>query len=141
MKLASTVARASSALLFFFLLLVPARSNDPFPNPDSVVQIGRARFTILTSHLIRMEWGNQVDAATFVFVNRNLPKPDFSVSTDQGWHVIETSAVKVRIDRRHYLNSHCLLWYIIDFRMFLATCTQELIYLLTLYITSAPSIC
>ena len=97
MKLASNdVARASSALLFFFLLLVPARSNDPFPNPDSVVRVGRARFTILTSHLIRMEWGNQVDTATFVFVNRNLPKPDFSASTANGWHVIETSAVKVR---------------------------------------------
>ena len=93
---ASNVARLSSLLLFFFILHTSARNNNPLPNPDSVIQIDKARFTILTSHLIRIEWGSRVDAATFVFVNRNLPKPDFTVSTDQGWHVIQTSAVKVR---------------------------------------------
>lgn len=106
MEPASHLACAASSLLFFVILHASALNSDPSPNPSSVVQIGKARFTILTSHLVRMEWGSKVDAATFVFLNRNLPKPNFTVSKDQDWHVIQTSAVKVRSkDNNIY---HCI---------------------------------
>ena len=101
MEASDLARRVLTSLIFFFLLHASARSDNPLPNPDSVVQVGQARFTVLTSHLIRMEWGGQVDAATFVFVNRYLPKPDFTVSSEQGWHVIQTSAVKVRIKNKN----------------------------------------
>jgi len=68
---------------------------DPEPNPSSVVEVGQARFTVLTSHLIRMEWGSTIDAATFTFINRNLPTPEFNTSKDGDWTVIQTAAVKV----------------------------------------------
>ena len=71
---------------------------DPSPNPKSVVQVGSARFTVLTSHLVRMEWGKSNDAATFTFVNRYLEAPPFNVSKDGDWSVIQTSFLKV-LDR------------------------------------------
>ena len=73
----------------------PAARYDPAPNPKSVVEVGKARFTVLTSHLIRMEWGGSNDAATFAFINRNLPTPVFNVTKDGDWTVIQTSTVKV----------------------------------------------
>lgn len=69
---------------------------DPKPNPGSVVEVGQARFTVLTSNLIRMEWGDTNDAATFAFINRNLPTPQFNTSKDGDWTVIQTTAVTVR---------------------------------------------
>lgn len=72
-----------------------AFQGDPKPNPKSVVEVGQARFTVLTSHLIRMEWGGTNDAATFAFINRNLPTPEFNTSKDGDWTVIQTAAVKV----------------------------------------------
>ena len=84
-----------------FLMLVCDNSasltlqNDPSPNPAAVVQAGKARFTVLTEHLIRMEWGGANDVATFAFVNRNLPSPKFTTSKDGNWTVIQTSAVEV----------------------------------------------
>ena len=56
-------------------------STDPVADPKAVVTIGNARFTVLTSELIRMEWaadGKFEDHASFVFLNRRLPAPDFS---------------------------------------------------------------
>ncbi len=71
---------------------------DPKPNSGSVVKFGNARFTILTEHLVRMEWdmhGNFNDDATFAFVNRNLPVPVYSVNQSSGSLTIATAALKV----------------------------------------------
>lgn len=89
---------AVTSIAAFFMLVSVSTSveNDPSPNPQAVVQAGKARFTILTEHLIRMEWGGANDAATFAFVNRNLPTPKFSTTKDGNWTVIQTSAVEVR---------------------------------------------
>ena len=89
-----------AASLFASLAVLCHAVPNPKPNPDSVVQIGKARFTVLTENLVRMEWGGMVDAATFTFINRNLPTPKYTLSNDtdpQGnvWNVIKTSAVKV----------------------------------------------
>jgi alpha-glucosidase len=54
--------------------------TDPVADPEAVVTVGNARFTVLTSRLIRMEWaadGKFEDHASFVFLNRRLPVPKF----------------------------------------------------------------
>jgi len=88
---------ACFVLLLLAVLSSYALQYDPEPNPSSVVEVGQARFTVLTSHLIRMEWGATIDAATFTFINRNLPTPEFNTSKDGDWTVIQTAAVKVNL--------------------------------------------
>ena len=82
-------------LVLSVILLCSGTSYDPSPNPKAVVQVGKARFTVLTEHLVRMEWGGANDAATLAFVNRNLPTPKFTTSKDGNWTVIQTTAVMV----------------------------------------------
>ena len=74
--------------------------TNPIADPKAVVTIGKARFTVLTPQLIRMEWaadGKFEDHASFVFINRRLPVPKFESSTltaENGHRVtIKTSAL------------------------------------------------
>jgi alpha-glucosidase len=56
-----------------------ARTN-PVADPKAVVTLGKARFTVLTPEMVRMEWapdGKFEDYASFVFINRRLPVPKF----------------------------------------------------------------
>jgi len=58
-----------------------ARPDDPVADPRAVVTLGRARFTVLTPELIRLEWaadGRFEDHGSFVFINRHLPVPTFT---------------------------------------------------------------
>jgi len=70
---------------------------DPIADPHAVVIVGSARFTVLTPHLIRMEWsadGKFEDHASLVFLNRKLPVPEFTHETaPYGRTVIRTSAL------------------------------------------------
>ncbi len=53
----------------------------------AVVISGNARFTVLTSQLIRMEYaleGIFEDQATLAFLNRNVPVPYYTTSTTNG---------------------------------------------------------
>ena len=84
-----------SVLLLLCSVVATAIDYDPSPNPEAVVQVGKARFTVLTDHLVRMEWGGTNDAATLAFINRNLPTPKFTTSKDGNWTIIQTSAVEV----------------------------------------------
>src|ERR1700712_2519102 len=75
-----------------------AQQQDPKADPAAVVAAGHARFTVLTSKLIRMEWsadGVFEDRASFVFLNRKMavPKstrkitfagknPEYTIATD-----------------------------------------------------------
>jgi len=73
-------------------------ANDPVADPRATVTFGKARFTILTPQLIRMEWaadGKFEDHASFVFLNRRLPVPRFdqTVSDDKSSLTIKTAAV------------------------------------------------
>jgi alpha-glucosidase len=73
-------------------------SANPVADPKAVVTQGNARFTVLTPELIRMEWaadGKFEDHASFVFLNRRLPAPDFShqVTEDGKTLTIKTSAL------------------------------------------------
>jgi alpha-glucosidase (family GH31 glycosyl hydrolase) len=70
----------------------------PLANPAAIVTVGNARFTVLTSHMIRLEYSASrqfQDAATWVAVNRNLTVPMFKVSSNDTHTVIATSAVTV----------------------------------------------
>ncbi|MGB6686911.1 MAG: TIM-barrel domain-containing protein [Terracidiphilus sp.] len=54
--------------------------DNPVADPMAIVTLGRARFTVLTPQLIRVEWsadGKFEDRASFVFINRRLPVPKF----------------------------------------------------------------
>ena len=52
----------------------------PVADARAEIVVGKARFTVLTSRLIRMEWaadGKFEDHASFVFLNRRMPVPVF----------------------------------------------------------------
>jgi hypothetical protein len=68
--------------------------NDPKADPSAMVIAGNARFTVLTSRLVRMEWSEEgafEDNATLTFINRKLPVPDFKVLKSKSRVVIKTS--------------------------------------------------
>lgn len=83
-------------------------SFDPIANLGSIVLSGKARFTILTDRLIRLELdpeGSFEDRASLTYWVRNLPTPDFEVSSDNGWLLIETQSLKIHFfenDRFHW---------------------------------------
>ena len=64
------------------LRIAKATSESPKANPKAEVVFGNARFTVLGSRLVRMEWaedGKFEDRATLGIVNRNMPVPPFTV--------------------------------------------------------------
>jgi alpha-glucosidase (family GH31 glycosyl hydrolase) len=57
------------------------QADNPVADSKAIVVFGHARFTVLTSQLIRMEWsadGKFEDHASLVFINRHLPVPRYS---------------------------------------------------------------
>jgi alpha-glucosidase (family GH31 glycosyl hydrolase) len=82
--------------------VAPPELYNPVADPRAVVKFENARFTVLTSRLIRMEWGADgefEDHASFVFLNRNLPVPKFTTAIEQMGRseelTIETDAMKL----------------------------------------------
>jgi alpha-glucosidase (family GH31 glycosyl hydrolase) len=72
--------------------------DDPVADPRAVVVMGKARFTVLTPNLIRLEWaadGQFEDHASLVFINRHLPAPPFTQQLSGGGQklTIKTSAL------------------------------------------------
>lgn len=62
-------------------------ADNPVADPKAIVTFAHARFTILTPQLIRMEWSAESkfeDHASFVFLNRHLPVPEFSRHVSDG---------------------------------------------------------
>ena len=73
--------------------------TDPRPDERAVVTAGLARFTVLTPHMIRLEWaadGQFEDRPSLVFLNRRLPVPNFRQRSEDGWLVIETDELRLR---------------------------------------------
>ena len=73
---------------------------DPIADPKAIVEVGNARFTILTPQLIRMEWsanGKFEDRGSLVFLNRRLPVPKFEKSSTDSHNTltIVTDALKL----------------------------------------------
>ena len=75
----------------------PAQESfHPYANPKAEVVFGKARFTVLTPQLIRMEWsedGRFEDRATLGIVNRDLPVPAFKASVGKSKVTIRTEAL------------------------------------------------
>lgn len=72
---------------------------NPVADPAAVVQSGNARFTVLTSKMIRIEYspsGQFEDRATFAIVNRRLPVPSYTTEESDGYLYIRTSDVTLR---------------------------------------------
>ena len=72
---------------------------DPKADPGAVVISGQARFTLLTPSMMRLEWSPESDfedRASFAFINRRMPVPDYSTRHEEGWLVIETDELVLR---------------------------------------------
>ena len=76
------------------LALTPAPPPCSVANPDAVVIAGRARFTVLTSRLIRMEWSEDgvfEDNSTLGVINRRLDVPAYKKSVSRNSLTIRTA--------------------------------------------------
>ncbi len=80
-------------------------ADNPVADPNAVVTLGNARFTVLTPQLIRMEWaadGKFEDHASLVFINRRLPVPKFkwggASNVGQSSIFIDTGALRLTYD-------------------------------------------
>ncbi len=72
--------------------------DDPVADPSAVVVSGNARFTVLGSRLVRMEWaedGRFEDRATLGVVNRNMPVPAYTVRRSGNKLTIRTEDIKL----------------------------------------------
>jgi alpha-glucosidase (family GH31 glycosyl hydrolase) len=79
-----------------------AQQYDPVAKAGSMVISGAARFTVLTDHIIRMEYAQHdsfTDLATLTFVNRNLPTPVFTTTENNGWLIIKTKAATLHYQK------------------------------------------
>jgi hypothetical protein len=60
---------------------------------------GKARFTVMTGRLLRLEWsaeGTFTDSPSLVFINRDLPPVPYQTGTDGGWLVLSTESLELR---------------------------------------------
>ncbi len=76
--------------------------TNPVADPRAVVVVGKARFTVLTPEMIRMEWaadGKFEDHASFVFINRRLTVPKFTKEGSGQKLALKTSALTLTYDR------------------------------------------
>ncbi len=108
------VTRRLIAGILFFALFFPSVSKgehmsnesgetlelapNPIADPRSQVVNGRARFTVLTPQLIRMEWakdGKFEDHASFVFINRRMMVPNIEKEVTAKGVTIRTSALEL----------------------------------------------
>ena len=90
-KLFCAVALLLSSLTF--------AQNNPVADPAAVVLAGNARLTVLTPQMIRMEWSANKqfeDHASMVFLNRKLPVPRFTQTTESGWLVLKTDKLTLK---------------------------------------------
>jgi alpha-glucosidase len=73
--------------------------GEPVAAPKAVVVHARARFTMLTPRLIRLEWsetGEFEDRSTYAFPTRYGPVPGFEARADGDTLVIDTGALLLR---------------------------------------------
>lgn len=76
-----------------------AQENNPVAHPQAVVKAGKARFTVLTPEMIRIQYsdkGEFEDRATFAVVNRRLPVPRFTSKKKGGYLCIKTDALTLK---------------------------------------------
>ncbi|MDR3625893.1 MAG: glycoside hydrolase family 31 protein [Ignavibacteriaceae bacterium] len=94
----------NNILLFIILSLIIStqmysQQFDGKANPEAVVISGNVRFTMLTPHIIRMEWSENgvfEDNASLTFIDRNLPVPKFEKTEADGYLQIKTDAALLK---------------------------------------------
>ena len=94
-----TILSLLALLTCCFVQLWAEPGNNPEANPEAVVTSGKARFTVLTPQMIRIQYSTRQlfeDRATFAVVNRNLPVPEFSTREENGYLYIETEYLTLR---------------------------------------------
>ncbi len=72
---------------------------NPVADPAAMVTSGRARFTVLTPQMIRIQYSTRQlfeDRATFAVINRRLPVPAYTTREENGYLYIETEALTLR---------------------------------------------
>ena len=90
------------SLLFFSSFITYAKAAgeyNPVADPEAVVTSGRARFTVLTPRMIRIQYSSKElfeDRATFAVINRHLPVPEFSTREENGFLYIETGQLSLK---------------------------------------------
>jgi alpha-glucosidase len=78
---------------------LPFPPADPSPHPIATVAAGRARFTVLTERLLRLEWSNDGrfdDRASFAFIHRRLEPPPFEVTREGVELSLSTDSLRLR---------------------------------------------
>lgn len=65
------------------------------PNPENTVVNGNTRFTVLSSRMIRIEYGEFTDSATLTVINRSFDKPKFALNEADSVLEIETEHLKL----------------------------------------------
>ena len=73
--------------------------GEPLADPGAVVTAGRARFTVLTARLLRLEWSAErrfEDRASYAFPVRRGPVPEFTTTTDGDVTTVDTGALRLR---------------------------------------------
>src|SRR5260221_854483 len=76
--------------------------GNPVASVGSVLVCGRARFTMLTERLVRLEWSPESyfeDRGTFAFPNRNVQVPTFSHDSQGAQWDINTNSLRL-----HYID-------------------------------------
>ena len=70
----------------------------PVALPDNTVRIEKARFTVLTDRLIRIEYSEAesfADRASQSVFYRDFPAAEYSVTENEGSVIIETASLKL----------------------------------------------
>jgi len=83
------------ALLYFLTVFC---SFQIVAQTNSVTE-GNARFTMLTPHIVRLEYDSTrkfVDSKSFVVINRDLPPVSFSKKQQGKWLIIKTAKMEIR---------------------------------------------
>ena len=98
--LLAIVSLAASKGVNFATTIRPAAVSPSNPLADARAQVvyERARFTVLTPRLVRMEWaadGKFEDHASLVFINRRLAAPPIQREITAGQLTIRTSALEL----------------------------------------------
>ncbi len=67
----------------------------PIADPQAVVSVGSARFTLLTGRLIRLEYGRVTDQPSQLFWHRRQSVPAFQTQREHGKLIIETDYLQL----------------------------------------------
>src|SRR5918998_1577328 len=95
-SVADCAAMREEEAAFFERLRMP---GEPRAHERAQVRAGRARFTVLTPRLLRMEYASEgtfEDRATYAFPHRRADPPSFTVREEDGATVIDTGALVLR---------------------------------------------